>query len=203
MSGAPPGDLVLASGSPRRRAMLERLGLAFTVRPVDVDETPLDGERADAYVARLAVAKAAAGARPGTLTLAADTVVVDGDRLLGKPRDDRHARRMLAALAGRWHTVITGVAVAPDGAPPPAALCHLERTRVRFAPLTAREIEWYVASGEPRDKAGAYGIQGLGALFVEAIEGNYDNVVGLPLAAVYRLLARAGCDLLALSRRRT
>ncbi len=188
--------LVLASGSPRRREMLDNLGVEFAVRPVDVDESPLDGESPEPYVLRLARAKALAGApNEREIVLAADTIVaLDGD-LLGKPRDAADAGRMLERLSGRGHEVLTGVAVAgaPDGR---AALrAEVERTRVRFAELSPAEIEWYVRSGEPLDKAGAYAIQGLGALFVTRLEGNYSNVVGLPLPLTYRLLTEAGFNL--------
>lgn len=188
--------LVLASASPRRRELLAGLGLDFRRRPVDVDETPFAGEAAEDYVLRLAESKAESAApADGELVLAADTiVVVDGD-LLGKPRDPDDARRMLERLSGREHQVLTGVAVrGPSGEP---RLSAVETTRVRFAELTADEIAWYVASGEPLDKAGAYAVQGLGALFVDAVDGNYSNVVGLPLPAVYRLLRRAGYPVLA------
>ena len=186
-----PRVLVLASGSPRRRQLLRGLGLDPRVRPVDIDETPEPGEQAVAYVLRLAAAKARArAAQDGDdggreLILAADTVVaVDGD-LLGKPADARGARDMLRRLSGRGHQVSTGVAVLDPGA-------DRLLTAVVFAELSDREIAWYVASGEPMDKAGAYAVQGLAALFVERLEGNYSNVVGLPLPAVYRLLHRHG-----------
>ncbi len=190
-----PRNLVLASGSPRRREMLQRLGLTFTTRPMDLDETPHPGEEACPYVLRLGEAKARAAARPGELVLAADTTVaVDGD-ILGKPESPAEAREMLSRLAGRQHEVYTGVGLcAPD-----QQLCisAVEKTVVSFARMSAEEIAWYVDSGEPMDKAGAYGIQGLSSLFITGIEGDYNNVVGLPLAATYRLMRRAGWDLLA------
>ena len=183
--------LILASASPRRRELLGGLGLRFETRSADVDETPHPGEEAEAYVVRLAREKAAAVARPGELVLAADTTVVVDGEILGKPLDAEDARRMLRQLAGREHEVLTGI-----------ALFEVERTaaradlsRVRMAPLTDEEIDWYVATGEPMDKAGAYGIQGLGSLFVEAVDGNYTNVVGLPVPAVYKLFAELGYDL--------
>ncbi len=199
-AGAPP--LVLASASPRRRELLSGLGLDFEVRPTDVDETVLAGESPAEHVQRLAEAKAVMAAEAaasssadgGELVLAADTVVVVDGEILGKPRDDADARRMLERLSGHGHEVLTGVAVrGPAGEP---LLAAVEATRVRFAELTAEEIDWYVASGEPMDKAGAYAVQGLGALFVEAVDGNYSNVVGLPLPVVYRLLRRAGYPVL-------
>jgi len=193
---------VLASSSPRRRELLASLGLPFTVRPVHLDETPRPAEPARDYVERLAREKAAADARDGELVIAADTVVVlpggEADRpaLLGKPADAAEALAMLARLAGREHLVLTGVALEePADGGPPRRVAAVVTSRVRLAALSPPEIEWYVASGEPLDKAGAYAIQGLGALFVEAVEGNYTNVVGLPLPAVYRLFAELGHDL--------
>jgi septum formation protein len=187
--------LVLASSSPRRAEMLRRLGLDFEARAPDLDESALRGETAEALVDRLARAKAAAVCRPGELAVAADTVVVLDGEVLGKPADDADATRMLRGLAGRGHDVFTGVAVlaGDDG----RLATGVERTRVTFAPLSEREIDWYVRSGEPRDKAGAYGIHGLAALFVDAVDGNYPNVVGLPLPLLYRLARSLGFDLLA------
>jgi septum formation protein len=199
-SPAVPGHLpalVLASGSPRRRELLAGLGLAFTVRPVDLDESPLPGEEPGATVIRLADAKAAAGGRPGELALGADTLVVLDGTVLGKPRDAAEAAAMLLRIAGREHTVLTGVALcerASTGVDRKVAA--IETSRVRMAPLTPDEAAWYVATGEPLDKAGAYAVQGLGALFVEAVFGNYTNVVGLPLPATARLFRELGYDLL-------
>jgi septum formation protein len=188
---------VLASGSPRRRELLSGLGLAFTVRPADVDESPLAGEPAAACVQRLARAKAAAaagsGSTPAEIVLAADTLVTLDGRLLGKPRDPAEARRMLASLAGREHTVLTGLALVET--PSRRQAESVVESRVRLAPMTAAELDWYVATGEPLDKAGAYAVQGRGALFVETVDGNYTNVVGLPLPATYRLFAELGYDL--------
>ncbi|QQR75385.1 MAG: septum formation inhibitor Maf [Holophagales bacterium] len=192
--------LVLASGSPRRREMLAALGLELVVRPVDLDESALPGERPEVYVRRLALAKARARCAPGEAVLAADTVVAVEGALLGKPRDADDARAMLAHLAGREHEVFTGVALVLGGEPRREA-STVERTAVVFAPLAAAEIDWYVASGEPMDKAGAYAIQGLGALLVEEIRGNYSNVVGLPLPATRRLFAELGIELRELIRR--
>ncbi|HEX5715964.1 MAG TPA: Maf family protein [Thermoanaerobaculia bacterium] len=183
-------DLVLASGSPRRRELLEGLGVRFKVRPVDLDESPLPGEAPGDYVLRLAIEKAAARVEPGELVLAADTTVVVDGEILGKPRDDGDARRMLRLLAGREHAVLTGIALNGSG-----KAAEVDETLVRFAPLSEAEIDWYVSTGEPRDKAGAYAIQGLGSLFVEAVEGSYSNVVGLPVPRMYRLFARLGYDL--------
>jgi len=189
--------LVLASGSPRRRELLASLGLEFEIRPVDLDETPLPGEAPEAYVARLAREKAAAALRPGELVLAADTVVVLDGELLGKPSDPAAARAMLRRLAGREHTVHTGVELAEDTGSGARRAGAVATSRVRIAPMEEETIAWYVATGEPLDKAGAYAIQDLGALFVETVDGNYTNVVGLPLPTVYRLFAELGLDLLA------
>ncbi|MFP5286659.1 MAG: Maf family protein [Thermoanaerobaculia bacterium] len=184
-------DLVLASGSPRRRELLEGLGVRFTVRPVDLDESPLPGESPRDYVHRLAFEKAAAQSGPGELVLAADTTVVVDGEILGKPLDDEDARRMLRRLSGREHSVLTGIALrGPHG-----EAAEVDETLVRFAPLSEAEIDWYVATGEPRDKAGAYAIQGLGSLFVESVVGSWSNVVDLPVPRTYRLFARLGYDL--------
>jgi septum formation protein len=179
--------LILASRSPRRQEILTRAGIPHLVRPAEVDETFRDGEDARGYVRRLARAKAeAVESRPDDLVLGADTVVVvDGD-VFGKPAGPDDARRMLARLAGREHEVLTGIflrrgeAMAEDS----------EATRVRFVPLTEDDIEEYVASGEPMDKAGAYAIQGQASKFIDRIEGCYFNVVGLPVARVYMHLRR-------------
>jgi septum formation protein len=184
---------VLASGSPRRRELLQGLDVGFRVRPADLDESVLPGESPDEHVQRLAREKAAAEAAEDELILAADTVVViDGD-ILGKPDDADEARRMLSRLAGQRHTVFTGVAML-DGASR-RRVQGLARTDVRIAAMTPAEVDWYVTTGEPLDKAGAYAIQGLGALFVEAIDGNYTNVVGLPIPLVKELFQRLEFDL--------
>lgn len=179
--------LVLASSSPRRAEILRAVGWPFETGAGEVDETRRAGERAEEYVRRLARAKAEAGAasRLFGLVIGADTVVVVGEEILGKPRDEDDARRMLRSLSGRWHEVLTGVALvrAESG----RAVIGVERTRVRFAEMSDEEIGWYVSTGEPRDKAGAYAVQGRAALFIEAIEGDYWNVVGLPVRLVYEL----------------
>jgi septum formation protein len=192
--------LVLASASPRRRELLSGLGVAFTVRPVDLDETPRSGEEPSDYVLRLAREKAAARVAAGELVLAADTIVVLDGELLGKPRDEADARRMLGRIAGREHTVLTGVALLDatetrEGRRAGLAAMTVEASRVRMAAMSEAEIAWYVATGEPLDKAGSYAVQGLGALFVEEVFGNYTNVVGLPLPATRRLFAELGYDL--------
>lgn len=188
-----PEPLVLASGSPRRRALLQGLGVSFSIRPADLDESQLPGETPDQHVERLARDKAAAASRSNELVLAADTVVILDGEILGKPRDSAEARAMLERLAGRLHTVLTGVAVLDRRKERSAH--GIARTEVRIATMTAREIAWYVDTGEPMDKAGAYAIQGLGALFVEAIEGNYSNVVGLPIPLTRSLFGQLGFDL--------
>jgi len=181
--------LVLASQSPRRREILRQAGIPFTVRPAEVDETPLDGESPRAYVERLALAKAlAATAGPQETVLAADTTVTIDGALLGKPTDGPDARRMLALLSGRRHHVLTGICLRKGD----SLTCDCATTAVWFQALSAEEIEEYVASGEPEGKAGAYAIQGLASKFVERIEGCYFNVMGLPVSLVYRHLARLG-----------
>ena len=185
--------LVLASSSPRRRELLASLGLTFSVHHADVDESLLPSESAFDAAERLARVKAERVAReaPDALVVGADTLVVLEGAALGKPRDRADARRMLSALAGRTHDVVTGVACARGG----RVVSGREATRVVFAPMTQAEIEAYAASGEPDDKAGAYALQGLGGLFVERVEGSPSNVVGLPVRLVYRLAAELGVDL--------
>jgi septum formation protein len=176
--------LVLASASPRRADLLRMLGLPFDLTPADVDEIQLPGEAPGEMAERLARAKAtAARAEPPALVVAADTIVVIDGLVLGKPRDRAESAAFLRRLAGRQHEVITGLAVRalPEGD------LRSERavSRVRFAPLTEAEIAWYVATGEGMDKAGAYALQGIGALFVAAIDGSYTNVIGLPIERLY------------------
>ena len=180
--------IVLASASPRRRELLALLGLSFEVAPADVDETWRNGEPPAAHAERLAREKAAARARPGAVAIGADTiVVVDGD-ILVKPRNAAEAELMLARLAGRDHDVFTGVAVAFGE----RSAAGASRTRVTFRPLDAETIRAYVATGEPMDKAGAYGIQGYGAVLVERIDGDYFTVMGLGLGLLAELLGRVG-----------
>ena len=186
----PSPTLLLASASPRRRTLLASLGLAVEVRAVDVDERALPGEEAAATALRLAHAKAVAarGAAEGRPVLAADTIVAIDDALLGKPRDAGEAQAMLRRLSGRWHEVLTGVALAlPDG----RVLEALARTAVRFAVLDEEEITRYVSGSEPYDKAGGYALQGTAAWFVEEVRGSVTNVVGLPLEEVRRLFRKA------------
>jgi len=186
-------QLVLASASPRRAELLKTAGFAFEVRPADVDETPRPAEPAATYVLRVARDKALAAAERvngnDAWILAADTVVVVSGRILGKPTGPAEARRMLSMLSGVVHEVLTAVVVRHAG----SETSEVVSTRVRFAALSAAEIDWYVESGEPDGKAGAYAIQGLGSRFVDWIEGSWSNVVGLPVATVYRMLGGAAC----------
>ncbi len=181
-------DLVLASSSPRRAEILRRLGLPFEVSPPEVAETFRAGESPEAAAARLAAEKAAARARPGALALGCDTIVVDEAGMLGKPADRDDAVAMLGRLAGRAHRVHTGIALAS----PERVERSVETTRVWMRPLDPREREEYVDTGEPMDKAGAYGIQALGAAIVERIDGDYFNVMGLPVQRLQELLLRFG-----------
>lgn len=184
--------LILASASPRRADLLRAAAVKFDVIPADVDESRRPDEWPDAYVARLAEAKAAAVLEraAGSPVLAADTVVVCGTDILGKPSDAADAKRMLELLSGRTHLVLTGVClIAPQAS---GRHTDVASTAVEFAHLTDEEISWYVASGEPEGKAGAYAIQGLASRFVTAISGSYTNVVGLPVGVVYNLCKNAG-----------
>ncbi|MGH9315872.1 MAG: Maf family protein [Thermoanaerobaculia bacterium] len=212
--------LILASASPRRAEILTALGISFQIDPATIAEETRPGESAEQATSRLAAEKAGqvARRRPEAWVLGADTLVVldpdpPGDpnhkpqltihdsppRILGKPHSDIEAAEMLRRLSGRQHRVVTAVRLCRSEEPGRETV---ETSRVRFAPLSEEEIRWYVASGEPRGKAGAYAVQGLGARFIEAIEGSYSNVMGLPARAVYRLLREAGdpaLTLLALS----
>jgi septum formation protein len=187
-------NLILASRSPRRAELLAAAGIPFEVLAADIDETPRDGEEPGAYVERLAVAKARAvlallldrpeGVSPHLVVLGADTTVTIDGLILGKPVDAREASEMLRRLRGRAHDVLTGVAlVSADGVE--SAVDH---TRVWFDSMTDEDISWYVDSGEPVDRAGAYAIQGLASRFIPRIEGSYSNVVGLPVALVSSIL---------------
>lgn len=184
--------VILASQSPRRRELLSLIGIAHDVRPADIDEAVLAGEQPMPHVERLAREKAAtiARAEPGAIVVGSDTIVlVDGD-ILGKPSDEDDAARMLARLSGRRHTVLTAVAVARG----PRVVSSVEVVDVTFRALAADEIRAYIATGEPMDKAGAYGIQGYGATIVERIDGDYFAVMGLALGRLVRLLRDAGVD---------
>ncbi|OLD67498.1 MAG: septum formation protein Maf [Acidobacteria bacterium 13_1_40CM_2_68_10] len=188
----PSRSIVLVSASPRRSDLLRLAGLTFTVRPVEVDETPLPGESAGFLAERLARAKVQAltKAPSPALAVAADTVVSAAGALLGKPRDRADARRMLRLLAGRTHEVTTAVALRE--LPEETITCERTVSSVTFAPMSAEEIDWYVATGEGMDKAGAYALQGIGALFIVSIAGSYTNVIGLPLESLYPHLRRHG-----------
>jgi len=182
--------LVLASASPRRQELLRNAGITFEMQPADIPENPLPGEAAKASAERLAREKALAVARyrPNDCVLGADTVVVVDGQLLGKPSDAADAARMLRMLSGREHQVITGVCLVVNGQPSVAS----ETTVVNVGEITDKNIADYVASGEPMDKAGAYAIQGIASRWIPRIEGDYSNVVGLPVALVWRMLRQAG-----------
>ncbi|MCE9679798.1 Maf-like protein [Shewanella sp. AS1] len=188
-------SLVLASASPRRKELLAQLGMgqaqfSFAILPADIDETARAGELPGELVLRLAIEKAKAGlalcTEVGAQVLGSDTIVVLDGQILGKPQDEADAKRMLAALSGRQHSVMTAVALT-DGE---TTLSHLVETKVKFCQLCDQDIQAYIATGEPMDKAGAYGIQGLGGCFVQGIEGSYSAVVGLPLVETKALLAQ-------------
>jgi septum formation protein len=193
--------LILASASPRRAEILRSVGWEFTKDVADIDETELPGETADDYVQRLAREKAAAVARryASATVLGADTTVVINDQIIGKPKDLDDARQMLEILSGNWHEVLTGVAIIQKREKSPGAagetfgladeaIVDLQKTRVKFAEMSGEEIEFLVAEGAPLDKAGAYAVQAQAALFIEEIEGDYWNVVGLPISLLYRML---------------
>jgi septum formation protein len=178
--------LVLASGSPRRAEILERAGWPHEIIVAGIDETVLPNEDPAAYVQRLARSKAEAVANRLSegVVLGADTTVVVATQILGQPVDDADARRMLRLLNAKWHDVLTGVAVVRVGG---ETRVGYQTTRVRFAEMSETEIDWYIATREPFGKAGAYGIQGKAALFIEEIEGDYFNIMGLPIRLVYEL----------------
>jgi septum formation protein len=179
--------LVLASASPRRQELLRSAGISFISHPVDIPEVPQPGEEARAFAERLAREKASAVGEPwlGNFVLGADTVVIVDGQILGKPQDQADAGRMLRLLAGRSHRVITAVCLRGPGFPPDV---RSQATLVTMDPLTESEIRFYVATGEPRDKAGAYAIQGIASRWISRIEGDYSNVVGLPVSLVWQML---------------
>ena len=183
-----PDRLVLASASPRRAELLAAAGFTFAVDPADVDESGRAGESPEAYVLRVARQKARAVAArrrdPGEIVLGADTTVVAGGEILAKPADESDAVRMLQALAGAIHDVFTGVVLISGE----RERAKVVGTRVRLLPLTLEEIQWYVGTGEPMGKAGAYAIQGRAARFVDWIEGSWSNVVGIPVADVNEMI---------------
>jgi len=178
--------LILASRSPRRSELLNAAGISFEVLAADIDETPHPNEAPDAYVERLAIekARAVAAMRPGARVLGADTTVTIDGEILGKPVDEADAMRMLRLLSGRPHEVHTGVALVSAG----GVRSAVDTTRVWFSSMTDEDISWYVATGEPVDRAGAYAIQGFASRFIPRIEGSYSNVVGLPVALVSSIL---------------
>lgn len=180
--------LILASSSPRRQRLLREAGFAFECRVPDVDETPRAGEAPGPMAERLARAKAASVESGGGVVLAADTVVVIDERMLGKPRDRVEAREMLARLAGETHRVLTGYAVRRGD----EVCAGVEQSAVRMRAIAPAELDAYVATGEPYDKAGGYALQGAGGSFVKSIEGSRANVIGLPVEVVVPLLARFG-----------
>ena len=191
--------IYLASRSPRRAELLQQIAIDFTVLPSNVDESLLMDETPENYVIRLARAKAEAcladlesSAMPLMPVLAADTTVCVGGMILGKPDDDAHATHMLRSMSGRWHEVHTGIAVASAN----GIVTALSTTRVEMATLSEADIAAYVASGEPHDKAGAYGIQGIAGIFIKRIEGSYTGVMGLPIFETAQLLRKAGISVL-------
>lgn len=185
---------ILASSSPRRRELLASIGAEFDVIPSHVPEEHQPGEAPEEYVARLSREKAAAVAarHPERWVIAADTTVLLGDQLLEKPADRADAARMLATIAGKTHIVYTGLTVEHAGNG--YRETRVAESEVRMLPLSQSDIEWYVATGEPLDKAGAYAVQGIGAMFIDSIHGSYTNVVGLPLALLFQMLRKAGVD---------
>ena len=188
--------IILASASPRRQALLQQIGVRFRQRTAEIDETPLDNESAQEYVVRLALAKAQAVQRQSggveLPVLGADTAVVADGRLLGKPADLAHARDMLQRLSGRRHRVLSAVALVGQD----RQAVRVSESSVWFRALSEKDIVSYWKTGEPRDKAGAYGIQGLGAIFVERLEGSYSGVMGLPLYETAQLLQDFGIQVL-------
>ena len=186
--------LILASASPRRSELLRAAGIEFDVIPADVDESMAPEDQPDGYARRVAQLKAEAVApqAPGRAILAADTIVVVDNEVLGKPADAADARRMLGLLSGRTHTVLTAVCLVNPATASGRVQTSVARTGVEFVPLSQQEIAWYVASGEPADKAGAYAVQGLASRFVTRIDGSYSNVVGLPVSLVVDLCKQAG-----------
>ena len=192
MSRAVPDDapVILASASPRRAELLTRIRIPFEILPSHIDESIHPGETPEAYVARMARGKATACARRGRVTLAADTIVEIDGRILGKPRNRQEGVAMLRTLSGRGHRVLTAVAVT-DAV---RLLTEIVQCRVQFVDIDDRQAQAYWDSGEPEDKAGGYGIQGIGGIFAASIEGSYSAVVGLPLAQTERLLTQIGVD---------
>lgn len=200
----PTPQLILASGSPRRRELLSEAGFTFQIDVADTDETLLESEspivatsrlaieKAEAVVARRHISQREAGTEVRELVLAADTTVVVGDTILGKPENSRHAAQMLLSLSGRNHAVLTAWALLEVGSDRPAPQCGICRSIVRMREISRSEADAYAASGEPMDKAGSYAAQGEGRRFIGAIVGPLDNVIGLPMTPVIAALRRAG-----------
>jgi len=188
---------ILASASPRRRELLASIGLTFDVIPSDIPEVRDERESPEEYVARLSreKANAIASRHPDDWVIAADTTVLLGEELLEKPLDEADAERMLATIAGRTHIVYTGVTL--QNVERDWCETRIAESEVRMLPLSSEDIAWYVKTGEPLDKAGAYAVQGIGAMFIDSIHGSYTNVVGLPLATLFQMLRKAGIDPLA------
>jgi septum formation protein len=182
--------LILASGSPRRAEILSSVGWEFTKSVPDIDESEIEGESPENYVVRLAKGKAEKVAvdNPEGIVLGADTTVVIDGQIIGKPVDMADAKRMIRMLAGNWHEVLTGVAIVGRG----ETRTGLQRTRVKFFEMSDAEVDFLAEEGEPLDKAGAYAVQAQAALFIEGIEGDYWNVMGLPISLVYGLIKKAG-----------
>jgi len=187
--------LILASSSPRRAELLQQIGVNFEIKSVEVDEAPIPGERAYDYVKRLAIEKAAATKAlykdDELLVLGSDTAVIIDGKILGKPNNKEQAMLMLRQLSGGSHTVLTSVAII--GAK--QEHCLVSESKVTFSTLSEREIDWYWATGEPKDKAGAYGIQGKAAVFIKRLEGSFSGVMGLPLYETSQLLKQSGLDI--------
>ncbi|HVS30169.1 MAG TPA: Maf family protein [Thermoanaerobaculia bacterium] len=185
---------ILASSSPRRRELLASIGLDFEIVPSDVPEVHQPGEAPEEYVARLSrdKAQAVAAQHSSRWVIAADTTVLLGDQLLEKPLDGPDAARMLGTIAGKTHVVYTGLTL--QNLDVRHSETRVAESEVRMLQLTPAEIEWYVRTGEPLDKAGAYAVQGIGAMFIDSIHGSYTNVVGLPLATLFQMLRHAGID---------
>jgi septum formation protein len=185
---------ILASASPRRRELLASIGLDFDVLPSHVPEVHEEGEAPEEYVARLSrdKAHALASEHPNRWVIAADTTVLLDEQLLEKPADQADAMRMLGMISGRTHVVYTGVTL--ENVERNYRDTRVAESEVRMLALSDEDIEWYIATGEPLDKAGAYAVQGIGAMFIDSIHGSYTNVVGLPLATLFQMLRRAGLD---------
>ncbi len=185
--------IILASASPRRKELLSQLGLDFTVTIPHIDENVRQGEHPEDFCHRISMDKAAIASRdyPDALIIAADTIVVIDGKILGKPHDDHEAFAYLALLEDRTHEVYTGYTIMHKGENKTKVI----RTRVHFRAMSQKEILWYIATGEPRDKAGAYAVQGIGSIFVDRLEGSYTNVIGLPLSDLYHDLKHFGITL--------